>query len=157
MANELQITIRDGANGKLAILNGKTYALLRYYESRALDGVFFLAVAGRTPLKADDLAEHWRVFRSGHVYIAMNARPFSYQLIQGDNTPCDAPHWPKLKSAAGYYAFVAPTQDAARTLIRLTLERYHARLSPDEALQRVYEVPDLCGGPPAYIIKADKL
>ena len=37
MANELQITVRDGAHGKLALINGKTYSLLRCYESRALE------------------------------------------------------------------------------------------------------------------------
>ena len=157
MADELQITIHDGAHGKLAIINGKTYSLLRYYESRLLEGVFFLAVAGHTPLRADDLAEHWRVFRSGDVSLAMNARPFSYQLIQGDNTISDAPHWPRLKTPATYYAFVAPTESAAQTLIGLTLERYHARLDPDEVMQWVHEVPDLCGGPPAYLLQANRL
>ncbi len=157
MANDLQITIRDGAHGKLALINGKTYSLLRCYESRALDGIFFLAVAGRTPLKADDLAEHWRVFRSGHVHIALNARPFSYHLIQGDNAPTDAPYWPRLKASSPYYAFVAPTEAATKALIRLTLERYHARLDPETALECADQVQDLCGGPPAYLLRATKL
>ncbi len=157
MADELQVKISDGANGKLAIINGKTYSLLRYYESRVLEGVFFLAAAGCTPLKADDLAEHWRVFRSGSVYLALNARPFSYQLIQGDDVLSDAPQWPKLKSPAPWYAFVGPTEAAAQVLIRLTFERYHAKLGPDEVMQWATEVPDLCGGPPAYLLKASRL
>lgn len=157
MADELQIKISDGPHGKLAIINGKTYALLRYYESNVLEGVFFLAVAGRTPLRPDDLVEHWRVFRSGSVYLALNARPFSYQLIQGDNTVADAPHWPKLKSPSSWYAFVGPTAEAAQTLIQLTVERYHSKCDLAQALQWANEVPDLCGGPPAYLLKASRL
>lgn len=157
MANELQITHSDGAHGKLAIINGKTYSLLRCYENRVLDGVFFLAVAGRTPLKADDLAEHWRVFRSGHVTIALNARPFSYHLLQGDNAPTDAPYWPRLKASAPYYAFVGPTAAATETLLRLTLERYHAKLDPETALAYADRVQDLCGGPPALLLRASRL
>ena len=157
MANELQITIRDGAHGKLALINGKTYSLLRCYQHAALDGIFFLSVAGRTPLRADDLAEHWRVFRSGHVYLALNARPFSYHLIQGDNTPTDAPHWPRLKASAPYYAFVGPTEAATQTLVRLTLERYHARIDPERALAGAHELRDLCGGPPALLLRATQL
>jgi hypothetical protein len=157
MANTPEITVRNGAAGKVAIINGKTYSLLRHYASSTLQGVFFLAVAGRTPLKADDLAEHWRVFRSGQVTIALSARPFSYHLIEGDNTPTDAPRWPRLKTSAPYYAFVAPTESAVQTLIRLTLARYHARLDPEAALQYAKKVPDLCGGPPAYLLQATKL
>lgn len=148
------ITIR---NGKVALINGKTYTLLRYYETNVLDGVFFLAVAGRVPLKPDDLAEHWQVLRSGDVYLALNARAFSYHLIEGDSATTDAPNWPRLKSPAPYFAFVGPTQEAARTQVRLTLERYHAGLSPEEALNCLDEVPDLCGGPPAYLLRASLL
>ena len=157
MANTPSITVRNGATGKVAIINGKTYTLLRWYERPALDGVFFLAVAGRVPLKPDDLAEHWKVIRSGDVYMAMNARPFSYHLIEGDNTPTDAPKWPRLKTAGDFFTFVGPTEEAARTQIRLTMERYHARLTPDEAVEQAKEVPDLCGGPPAYLLRADRL
>ncbi len=157
MANTPSITVRNGATGKVAIINGKTYALLRWYERPALDGVFFLAVAGRVPLKPDDLAEHWKVIRSGDVYMAMNARPFSYHLIEGDNTPTDAPKWPRLKTAGNFFTFVGPTAESARTQIKLTMERHHARLTPDEALAQAKEVPDLCGGPPAYLLRADRL
>ena len=64
MDDGLQITVRDGARGKLAIINGKTYTLLRQYQDVRMGGIFCMAVAGRTPLRADDLAEHWKVFRS---------------------------------------------------------------------------------------------
>jgi len=109
------------------------------------------------PLKPDDLAEHWTVIRSGDVYMAMNARPFSYHLIEGDNATTDVPKWPRLKTAGDYFAFVGPTEEAARTQIQLTMERYHAKLTPDEAVERVTEVADLCGGPPAYLLRADRL
>ena len=102
MRDELSLTIREGAGGKLAIINGKTYSLLRLYRHNRMGGTFCLVVAGRTPLRADDLAEHWRVLRSGDVYLALNARPFSYHLIQGEGTATDAPRWPRLKSPASY-------------------------------------------------------
>ncbi len=151
------ITIRNGANGKVAIINGKTYTLVRYYEHTALDGVFFLAVAGRVPLKPDDLAEHWQVIRSGNVYLALSARPFSYHLIEGEGAKTDAPNWPRLKSPAACYAFVGPTEEAVRTQIELTLERYHARITLEDALDRSTKVADLCDGPPAYLLRADRL
>ena len=58
MAKNVPIEIRNAGDGKLAIINGKTYTLLRYYENVSLEGVFFLAVAGRVPLRASDLDDH---------------------------------------------------------------------------------------------------
>ena len=46
MNDNLQLTIRDGASGKLAIINGKTYTLLRLYRHYRLGGIFCLVVAG---------------------------------------------------------------------------------------------------------------
>jgi len=40
MSNELRITVRDGATGKVAVINGKTYTLLRLYECDLVGGVF---------------------------------------------------------------------------------------------------------------------
>ena len=40
-----------------------------------MSGIFCLAVAGRTPLRADDLDDHWKVFRNGDVYLALDYRP----------------------------------------------------------------------------------
>ncbi len=157
MSNELRITVRTGANGKVAIINGKTYTLLRLYECDLVGGVFCLVVAGRTPLKADDLDEHWCVFRSGNVYFALNARPFSYHLIAGDSTTTDAPDWPKLKASASYYAFVGPSEEAIKTQIALTLERYHSRTTAQYAIGHAYKVTDECGGPPAYLVAAEDL
>jgi hypothetical protein len=157
MSENLQLTIRDSANGKLAILNGKTYTLLRLYQHRWLGGIFCLVVAGRTRLKADDLDEHWKVFRSGHVYLALSARAFSYHLIQGEGSTTDTPRWPRLKASASYYAFVGPTEEAVQTQIRLTLERYRSRMDPDKAIETALKVPDECGGPPAYLLRADKV
>lgn len=157
MKSNLQLTVRDGAHGKLAIINGKTYSLLRLYQSELVGGVFCLSVAGRTPLRPDDLDEHWRVFRSGQTYLALNARPFSYHLIAGESATTDAPDWPKLKASASYYAFVGPTEEAIKTQLRLTLERYHSRVSLEAALKRIYKVSDECGGPPAYLIAAEEV
>ena len=157
MSDNLCITIREGASGKLAIINGKTYSLLRLYRHNWMGGVFCLVVAGRTPLRPNDLDEHWRVFRSGDVYLALDARPFSYHLIQGKGSPTDAPRWPRLRSPASYYAFVGPTEEAVKTQIRLTLERYHSRLDPEAAIEGALKVPDQCGGPPAYLLKSSKL
>jgi hypothetical protein len=157
MSNELRITIRDGGGRKLAIINGKTYRLLRLYRHTRMGGIFCLVVAGRTPLRYDDLDEHWRVFRSGNVFLALSARAFSYHLIQGDGSPTDAPHWPRLKTPAPYFAFVGPSEKAVQTQVRLTLERYHSAADPDTAIETALKVPDECGGPPAYLLRADKL
>lgn len=157
MANTPEIAVRPGATGKVAIINGKTYTLLRLYADTRLDGPFFLAVAGLVPLRADDLADHWLVVRSGDVYLAFSARPFSYHLMQGEGAPTDAPDWPRLKTPADTYAFIGPTEEAARTQIRLTLERYHSQLDPDEALGKAEQVPDECGGPPAYLLDVDEV
>jgi hypothetical protein len=76
---------------ELTSINGKTYSLLRLYRHNRLVGVFCLIVAGRTPLRADDLDEPWRVFRGGDVYLTLDCRPFSYPLIQGGGSTTDAP------------------------------------------------------------------
>ncbi len=157
MSNKLQFTIRDSGSGKLAIINGKTYSLVHLYRYTRMGGIFCLVVAGRTRLKTDDLDEYWRVFRSGNIYLALDARPFSYHLIQGDGSTTDAPRWPRLKSPASYFAFVGPTEKAVQTQIRLTLERYHSRLDPATTIENAIQVQDECGGPPAYLLKTGKL
>ena len=155
--SELQLTVRDGTSGKLAILNGKTYTLLRLYQHRRLGGIFCLAVAGLTPLRADDLDEYWRVIKAGDVYLALKCRPFSYHLIRGRGTQTDVPRWPSLKAPPSYYAFVGPTEDAVKTQIRLTLDRYHSSLDYTAAIDLALHAPDVCGGPPAYLLPASKL
>lgn len=157
MSDNLQLTIRDSGSGKLAIINGKTYSLLRLYRHNRMGGIFCLVVAGRTPLRADDLDEHWRVFRSRTVYLALDCRPFSYHLMQGEGSTTDAPRWPRLKSPASYFAFVGPTEDAVQSQIRLTLERYRSRVDPEAAIKSAIQVPDECGGPPAYLLRSSKL
>ena len=117
MYDNLQLTIRYSSTGKLAIIDGKTYTLLRLYRFNRLGGIFCLIAAGRIPLRAEDLAEHWKVIRSGHVYLALDCRPYSYHLIQGDGSTTDAPRWPRLKSPASYYAFVGPNEEAVKTQI----------------------------------------
>ena len=157
MSDKLQLTIRDGGKGKLAIINGKTYSLLRLYRHERLGGIFCLVVAGWIPLRVEDLDEQWCIIHGGTIYIALDSRPFSYHLIQGEGTVTDAPRWPRLKAPAAYYAFVGPTEEAVQTQIRLTLERYHSRMDAETAIGRAYQVPDACGGPPAYLLKADWL
>jgi hypothetical protein len=157
MSDDLPITIRDVATGKLAIVNGKTYTLLRLYGHRRAGGIFCLAVAGRTRLRADDLDEHWRVIRSGHVHLALKARPFSYHLIQGRGSQTDAQGWPALKSPPSYYAFVGPTEEAVKCQIKLVLDRYQCSRDPERLIRSALQVPDVCGGPPAYLLKADQL
>ena len=157
MSNDLQITVRDGASGKLAIINGKTYTLLRLYQHRRLGGIFCLAVAGLTRLRADDLDDHWRVIQSGDVYLALKCRPFSYHLIQGRGTQTDVSRWPGLKAPPNYFAFVGPTENAVKAQIHLTLDRYHSSLDPEVAIDIALHAPDVCDGPPAYLIRAKKL
>ena len=157
MSDDLQLTVRDGANGKLAIINGKTYTLLRLYRHRRLGGIFCLVVAGKTRLQVTDLAEHWRVFRAGSVYMAVKCRPFSYHLMQGRGAQTDVPRWPGLKSPPSYYAFVGPTEGAVKTQIRLTLDQYNGRRDPEEAIASALQAPDACGGPPAYLLRAKDL
>ena len=157
MSDNLQLTIRESAGEKLAIINGKTYTLLRLYRHRRLGVVFCLVMAGKTRLDADDLAEHWRVFRHGSVYLALQCRAFSYHLIAGRGGQTDVPRWPSLKSPPSYYAFVGPTEEAVQAQIRLTLERYHSRLEPEAAIRGALKVQDECGGPPAYLLKSSKL
>lgn len=157
MSENLQLTIRESGNGKLAIINGKTYSLLRLYRHSGLGGIFCLVLAGRIPLRADDLAEHWRVINGGCIYIGLDCRPFSYHLIQGDGSTTDAPRWPRFKSAAAFYAFVGPTEEAVQTQIRLTLERYRSSANPEMIIEHAYQVPDECGGPPAYLLRANWL
>jgi hypothetical protein len=157
MSDDLPLTIRDGTKGKLAIINGKTYSLLRLYRHRRLGGVFCLAVAGLTRLKADDLDEHWRVIRSGDVYLALKCRPFSYHLIQDRGSQTDVPKWPGLTSPPSHYAFVGPTEEAVKNQIQLTLVRYHSSTDPEAVIQTALEAPDLCGGPPAYLVRASEL
>ena len=57
MSGNLQMTIRESSTGKVAINSSNVH--LRLFECD-LAGCH-LVVAGRTPLKADDLDEHWRV------------------------------------------------------------------------------------------------
>jgi hypothetical protein len=114
-------------------------------------------VAGKTRLRADDLAEHWRVFRHGSVCLALKCRPFSYHLIAGKGSQTDVPHWPGLKSPPSYYAFIGPTEEAIRTQIKLTLDRYHSSRDPEAVIESALQVPDLCGGPTAYLLRASNL
>jgi hypothetical protein len=156
MSDNLIIEIQRAGDGRpLALVNGKLYTLLAGYDDHRAGGWFFLAVAGRTPLKADDLDEHWQVVRSGPVCLAFAQRPFSYHLAQGEEAEppygCD---WPRLKSPPYHYAFVGPSAEAVEAQVRLALEQYRPDLSPDDVLERAIRVPDESGrGPDALLIR----
>ena len=70
MSDNLQLTIRDGTNGKLAIINGKTYTLLRLYEHRWMGGIFCLI--------CDDLA---RTVLAGEIPLGILASLFGAVLF----------------------------------------------------------------------------
>ena len=156
MSDNLIIEVQRTGDGRsLALINGKLYSLLAAYDDHRAGGWFFLAVAGRTPLKADDLAEHWLVLRSGPVCLAFAQRPFSYHLAAGEGTEppygCD---WPRLKSSPYHYAFVGPTAGAVEAQVRLALEQFRPDLSPGDVLERAVRVPDQTGrGPDALLVR----
>jgi hypothetical protein len=156
MSDNLIIEVQKSGDGRtLATINGKLYTLLAGYDDHRAGGWFFLAVAGRTPLKTDDLAEHWQVIRSGPVTLALAQRPFSYHLAQGEGT--EPPHgcdWPRLKAPPYHYTFVGPTQQAIEAQVLLALEQYRPDLSPEDVLDRAIHVPDEAGrGPDALLIR----
>jgi hypothetical protein len=156
MSDNLIIEVQKAGDGRtLATINGKLYTLLAGYDDHRAGGWFFLAVAGRTPLKADDLAEHWQVVKSGPVTLAFAQRPFSYHLAQGEGT--EPPHgcdWPRLKAPPYHYTFVGPTPEAVEAQVLLALEQYRPDLDPEEVLDRAIRVPDEAGrGPEALLIR----
>jgi hypothetical protein len=156
VSDNLILEIQKAGDGRtLAMINGKLYTLLAGYDDHRAGGWFFLAVAGRTPLKTDDLAEHWQVVKNGPVTLAFAQRPFSYHLTQGEGA--EPPHdcdWPRLKAPPYHYAFVGPTQEAVEAQVLLTLEQYRADLDPDEVLERAIRVADEAGrGPDALLIR----
>jgi hypothetical protein len=155
MSNLILETRQAGDGRTLATINGKLYTMLAGYEDTRVDGWFFLAVAGRTPLKADDLAEHWRVLKQGNLYLALSERLFSYHLAQGeDMEPPAGCDWPRLKSQPNYYAFVGPIDNAVETQILLALEQYAPHLDPQTVLDRAVHVEDTAGkAPDALLIR----
>jgi hypothetical protein len=44
-----------------------------------------------------------------------------------------------------------------QTQIRLTLERYRSNTDPEMAIEHAYQIPDECGGPPAYLLRSSWL
>jgi len=156
MSDNLIIEVQKSGDGRtLATINGKLYTLLAGYDDHRAGGWFFLAVAGRTPLKVEDLAEHWQVVRSGPVTLAYAQRPFSYHLAQGEGA--EPPHgcdWPRLKAPPYHYTFVGPTPEAVETQVLLALEQYRPDLDPEEVLDRAIRVFDKAGrGPDAFLIR----
>ena len=156
MSDNLIIEIQKAGDGRtLALVNGKLYTLLAGYDDHRAGGWFFLAVAGRTPLKAEDLAEHWQVVKSGPVYLAFSQRPCSYHLAQGEGG--EPPHgcdWPRLKAPPYHYTFVGPTKEAVEAQVLLALEQYRPDLDPEEILDRAIRVSDEAGrGPDALLIR----
>ena len=156
MSDNLIIEIQKAGDGRtLAVINGKLYTLLAGYDDHRAGGWFFLAVAGRTPLKADDLDQHWQVVRSGPVQLAFAQRPFSFHLAQGEGS--EPPHgcdWPRLKAPPYHFAFVGPSDEAIESQVLLALEQYRPDLAPEDVLDRAIHVPDEAGrGPDALLIR----
>lgn len=156
MSDNLIIEIQKAGDGRtLAMINGKLYSLLAGYDDHRAGGWFFLAVAGRTPLKAEDLDKHWKVIKAGPVCLALAQRPFSYHLAVGEGE--EPPHgcdWPRLKAPPYHFAFVGPTAEAVEAQALLALEQYRPDLSPNEILERAIRVPDEAGrGPDALLIR----
>ena len=156
MSDNLIINIQKAGDGRtLAQINGKLYTLLSGYDDHRAGGWFFLAVAGRTPLKAEDLDRHWQVVRSGPVSLAFAQRPFSYHLARGEGSEppygCD---WPRLKAPPYHFAFVGPTAGAVEAQVRLALEQFWPDASVEEVLERAVRVPDEAGrGPDALLVR----
>ena len=156
MSDNLNIKTEKAGDGRtLATVNGKVYHMLAGYEHAEAGGWFFLAVAGQTPLKPDDLAEHWAVVRQGPVCLAFAQRPFSYHLAQGDDAePPDGCDWPRLKSPPPYYAFAGPSPGAVEAQLRLALEQYRPDRDPERVLRGAIRVPDHAGrGPDALLVR----
>ena len=155
MSNNLIMNTYQAGDGQtLANINGKLYRLLAGYEHPDAGGWFFLAVAGRTALKAEDLDKYWQVVHRGPVYLAFAQRPFSYHLAQGENNePPYGCNWPRLKAPPYRYAFVGPNASAVETQVRLALEQYRPDLGFEDVLNAAVRVPDYTGrGPDALLV-----
>ena len=156
MGDNLIIEIQRAGDGRtLDMINGKLFTLLAGYDDHRAGGWFFLAVAGRTPLKAEDLDQHWQVVKSGQIYIALAQRPFSYHLAQGEGS--EAPYgcdWPRLKAPPYQFAFAGPTEEAVEAQVLLALEQFRPDLSPEDVLERAIRVTDEAGrGPDALLVR----
>ena len=152
-------SMRTGNSKFLTVINGKTYNLIRHYATNLI-GSFFFVVSGVTPLKDDDIAEHWKVIRQGHIFVALSARHFSYHLLKGENAPTPD-NWPKLKALPDHLAFVGPTAEAARAQVRAVIAQFvpqHLEHVPD-IIDSGYRVNDriTTGEPYAYLIKTEDL
>ena len=153
---DLKIEVKKAGDGTaMATINGKVYNLLALYEDWRAGGPFFLIAAGRTPLKADDLAEHWGVIHRGPLSIAFAQRPFSYHLLQGEDSEAPAGcDWPRLKAPPEWYAFAGPSQAAVEAQLRLVIEQYAPRTDLERALERAERVCDAAGlAPDALLVK----
>lgn len=156
MKNNIPIqSCRTGDGRTVVRINGKVYNLLRGYGHHRAGGWFFLAVAGRTPLKPDDLDKYWDVVRANTVSLAYAQRPFSYHFAEGgEPAPPYGVDWPRFRRGPGHLAFVGPTEEAVRTQLQLVLEQYRPDLELDTALERAVQVPDVTGqGPDALLVK----
>ena len=148
MSIKIKIDTLDG-DRKVATLNGKSYTLLRGYKSGRWGDWLFLALAGRVPLKASDLDDHWKVIRASDTYLAFSERHFAYHLMAGEGAPVPD-KWPKLKAEPDKYCFVGLTDGAALRLAEIALAEYR----PDKDLDTVKTTPvkDVCGGPDGILL-----
>ena len=123
---DLKIEVKKAGDGTaMATVNGKIYNLLALYEDWRAGGPFFLIAAGRTPLKADDLAEHWGVIHRGPLSIAFAQRPFSYHLLQGEDCQFTHSFAGMARLCFQHHRSMSRLLDGLTTL---TLEAYRAML-----------------------------
>ena len=154
------LSMQTGNGKTLTTVNGKTYILLRHHVF-GNTGSFFFVVSGAVPLKPDDIDEHWRVIRNHNLYVAFAARYFSYHLLKGEDATCPIEGWPKFKTEPDYYAFIAPTEQAIHTQIKLVIQEYRPRVIhklPD-IIANAYKIKDhpTNGKPYAYLVRKEDL
>ena len=140
-------------------LNGKTYRLLHRIAPKERPAL--LAVSGRTPLKPEDLEQHWagkwRVVEQPPVYIAYDPRYVSFNALPVVMERKALPHhnedWPRISSPPGW-VIPAPNGDKeiAREMANHVLRLFLPDVPPDKvAFTYTY------GGENAYWFERDDL
>lgn len=156
----MEISLQTTLDGKaVTVLNGKSYGLTVFFESKQLDGPFAFMFGGVTPLKMTDLAQGWKVISATQAKsgLAIAQRAFAYYTIVGGDPP---EGWPRFKNPPDCYAFIGPTAQAIHTQIKLVVAQYRPDLedSVDQLIKSAARVEDRCGTwPDALLIEASEL
>lgn len=120
----LDLTEKRLGDGRMvATINGKTYTMLE--GIKAAGDWCFLVLAGRTPLRFDDLDEHWMVLGRKGLYLAASQRVLSYHLCKGEEAerPLGC-KWPNLTAQPSTYVLVGLSEDALIYQLELLKEQY---------------------------------